>query len=567
MKWKTVILILGSVILICISLFGINRNETLNSEKSSPKIDLIPAQDLFTDLQTDKSHYSPGETVTFSVSNQTKSEKIKIAYYHLDRKIEEQTLSANDSTEQSWSWNPPKEDFKGYLAEITMFKDNQVQTETIAVDVSSDWSKFPRYGYLSEFGESAKENANKVIASLNRYHLNGLQFYDWHEEPQLPLKTEGELPVSHWLDIANRETSFETVKQYIDLAHQKNMNAMSYNLLYGSFESKDIPREWHLFKDRGQQIMDQHSLPDQWKGNINIMNPTNPWWQDYIIHQQKTIYQHLPFDGWHIDQLGDRGEVFNEWGSLVHMTDGFQPFLTKIKQEIPAKEIVMNAVNQYGQSSIAEASPSFLYTEVWDKNKYYGDLKRILDENASLSKRYESSILTAYMNYNHSKQPGLFNEAGVLFTNAVIFANGGAHLELGEHMLSNEYFPYHQLEMSESLQKKMISYYDFGEALQGNIWILPKQKENKKIIHFISFLDANTMEWRDTNASQPIPFKRTNLDFTLKEDKKINRMWLASPDIASSKPVPVPFKQNGMDTSFSLPSLSYWDMLVIEYDE
>ncbi|MGG3573207.1 glycoside hydrolase family 66 protein [Bacillus gobiensis] len=593
MKWKTIILILGAVLL---SLFAIYSNKTLLSEKASPKIDLIPVQNLFTNLQTDKSHYSPGDTVTFSLSNQTKSETIKIAYYHLDRKIEEQTLSVTDSTEQSWSWNPPNDDYKGYLAEITMIKDNHMQTETIAVDVSSDWSKFPRYGFLSEFGESTGENVSHVISSLNRYHINGLQFYDWHEEHQQPLKIEGNSPASHWQDVANRDISLETVKQYIDFAHQKNMKTMAYNLLYGSFENKDIALEWHLFKDSQHQIIDQHPLPDQWKSNVNIMNPTNPWWQDYIINQQKNVYRYLQFDGWHIDQLGDRGEVFNEWGSPVQIVDGFQPFLSKIKHEIPGKEIVMNAVNQYGQSAIAEASPSFLYTEVWDEYKTYSDLKRILDENASLSKRDKSSVLAAYMNYNHSNQPGSFNEAGILSANAVIFANGGAHLELGEHMLSKEYFPLHQLNMEASLQEKMIDYYDFltayenilrenvtnsnieltsnegiplsfGDAAQGQIWILPKQKEKQKIIHFINFLDAKTMEWRDTNASQPAPFERTNLDFTIKEEKKINRMWLASPDTKSSMPIEVPFVQKGKDISFTLPSLTYWDMLVIEYEE
>ncbi|WP_412677667.1 glycoside hydrolase family 66 protein [Bacillus swezeyi] len=96
---------------------------------------------------------------------------------------------------------------------------------------------------------------------------------------------------------------------------------------------------------------------------------------------------------------------------------------------------------------------------------------------------------------------------------------------------------------------------------------MPKQKEKKKITHLINFLDAKTMEWRDSNASQPAPFKRTNLDFTLKEETKINRMWLASPDIQSSIPIEVPFEQNGKEASFTLPSLTYWDMLVIKYDE
>ena len=32
-----------------------------------------------------------------------------------------------------------------------------------------------------------------------------------------------------------------------------------------------------------------------------------------------------------------------------------------------------------------------------------------------------------------------------------------------------------------------------------------KQKVDKKIIHFINFYDATTLEWRDTNANQAEP--------------------------------------------------------------
>jgi dextranase len=107
--------------------------------------------------------------------------------------------------------------------------------------------------------------------------------------------------------------------------------------------------------------------------------------------------------------------------------------------------------------------------------------------------------------------------------------------------------------MEEGLQEKMIDYYNFliayenmlrdkvtnsrveltsneriplsfGDAMQGQIWVLPKQKEKQKIIHFINFSDAKTMEWRDSDASQSAPFERTNLDFTIKDEKKINKM-------------------------------------------
>ncbi|WP_251478483.1 glycoside hydrolase family 66 protein [Mesobacillus subterraneus] len=557
-------------------------------QNQSPAKDMRNVAGLFNDLQSDKSRYNPGEKVIFSLSTDAEPTKIKVSYFHLNKKLKTETIT----NKHSWSWQPPDDDFKGYLVEVKMTDGNKVQTETIAVDVSSDWSRFPRYGFLSEFNEKSSEKVENIIASLNRYHLNGLQFYDWHFEHHQPLKMDGDTPATDWQDVANRDISLQTIQQYIDLAHDRNMEAMAYNLLYGSFESRGLPHEWHLFKDRELKEIDQHPLPEQWKSNINIMNLTNPWWQDHIIDQQRTVYKNLPFDGWHIDQLGDRGEVFNEWGDRISIADSFAPFLTKIKDNLPDQEIIMNAVNQYGQKSISQASPAFLYTEVWDEYKFYNDLKRILDENASLSDG-GSSVLAAYMNYRHSEKPGKFNEPGILLANSVIFANGGAHLELGEHMLSKEYFPHNQLNVPGTLEKKLISYYDFltayenllrdqvkesnvsaasiegiplsfNMAQQNKLWVLPKEKDHKKILHSINFLDENSMEWRDTEGKQSKPATREDLRFTYKEAQTVKAVWLASPDIQSGRPVSLDIDQKGGEISFTLPSLTYWNMVVIE---
>ncbi|WP_438824995.1 glycoside hydrolase family 66 protein [Bacillus sp. JJ1122] len=46
----------------------------------------------------------------------------------------------------------------------------------------------------------------------------------------------------------------------------------------------------------------------------------------------------------------------------------------------------------------------------------------------------------------------------------------------------------------------------------------------------------------------------------------VNEIWLASPDIQSRKAVSLYFDQKEGEISFTLPSLSYWDMVVIEYE-
>src|SRR5690606_2636345 len=73
----------------------------------------------------------------------------------------------------------------------------------------------------------------------------------------------------------------------------------------------------------------------------------------------------------------------------------------------------------------------------------------------------------AYVNYDLADNSGHFNTPSVLMADAVIFAFGGAHLELGEHMLGKEYFPNNNLTMGDDLKRMLVSYYDFLVAYQN----------------------------------------------------------------------------------------------------
>ena len=78
------------------------------------------------------------------------------------------------------------------------------------------------------------------------------------------------------------------------------------------------------------------------------------------------------------------------------------------------------------------------------------------------------TVFAAYMNYDKAgSSTGEFNTPGVLLTDAVIFALGGSHLELGDHMLCREYFPSTALQMNDVLKTAMIRYYDFMPAASG----------------------------------------------------------------------------------------------------
>lgn len=548
---------------------------------------------------TDKARYSPGSTMLLTLTLNKKSSNntnVKICYRHLDKIIKNETISTEGKQQIQWKWQVPSQDYKGYLVEVSLYnEDKQIGHKTIGIDVSSDWGKFPRYGFLSNFSKLSTSKVNQVINKLNRYHINGLQFYDWHFKHHQPLKMNGDMPASTWNDIANRAIEIKTIQQYIELAHKKNMKAMAYNLLYGALKEAErdgVKTEWRLFKDQQMEKHDYHPLPKNWQSDIFLVNPGNEEWQKYLFSQQANVFNHLKFDGWHIDQLGDRQNIFDEKGQSVNLAETFEPFIKSAKNYLN-KDLIMNAVNQYGQWQIAQTPIEFLYTEIWSPYDTYGDLKNIIDENLQFSSGKYNTVLAAYMNYALSNQKGTFNEPGILLTDAVIFASGGSHIELGEHMLSKEYFPHENLVMTASLEKKLENYYDFLVAYEnllrdevvssntkltsknrihlsetpekGKLWVFAKNKENLEIFHMINFIDASTMNWRDTDGKQKEPGLRKNLQLSFQTNRTVDKIWLASPDINDGLPLSLSFNQENGKVMFEIPYLKYWDMAVVEY--
>ena len=546
-------------------------------------------------IHTDKSIYKPGEKVNFTIDKILPGEA-KIRYRYLDDLISEVSLAATN-----WQWAPPVTDHKGYLVDIyATIEGVEKVYGSIAVDVSSDWTKFPRYGFLSKYGQLADADMENIIRNLSRHHINGIQFQDWHYKHHMPLAGTVASPHNFWKDIANRDNYLSTVKGYISKAHAKNIKTMSYNLAFGALNDASadgVQEQWYLFKDKTHTLKDAHPLPKPpFKSDIYLVDPSNISWQQYLIEKNNDVYDVFDFDGFHIDQLGDRGNLYRYDGSAINLAASYKPFIEAMKTASPLKKVVMNAVNQYGQQTgIAESPVDFLYTEVWSGNEGYKDLAKIILDNNNYSNNSLNTVLAAYMNYNLANSPGYFNTPGVLLTDAVIFAFGGSHLELGEHMLGKEYFPNNNLQMKDDLKSSLINYYDFLVAYQnllrdggnfnlpavsctnnvmsvnnwppemGKVAVVGKVFNDKQVLHLINFSHANSLDWRDTNGTQNIPQTKSDAMLEFITSKKVTKVWMASPDIQHGTAISLPFNQDGDKVTWKLPVLKYWDIIVIEY--
>lgn len=550
-------------------------------------------------LSTDKAVYQPGEMVKFSINSLPES-AATIRYCHLGTILKEEPL-----TSQQWTWQPPAEDFQGYMAEL---RTKEGVISSIGIDVSSEPARFPRNGFLSAYGSMSPGAIKTILDDLNRYHINYVQFQDWHWKHHHPLAGSATQPMDVWTDIISRNCYRTTVQSYIDGAHERGILTLFYNLGYGcleDFATDDVSREWLLYTDKQHMHLDNHPLGSPFKSAIYLANMHNTGWRDYLRARNDEVYAIFNFDGWQIDQLGVRPTtVYDYDGKEVDVQAAFGSFIANEKAAQPDKRIVMNAVGQYGQyGQIAQAPVDFCYTEVWEHSDTdgYGIFSRIITDNAGWSDG-KQTVLAAYLNYDLGlKGRGYFNTPGIIMATAAASAWGGTILQMGEHMLCHEYFPDDNLTMTGELKRAMIRYYDFAVAYENilrpetpatgvntdwfgidvtstvdtltfNQWgpvvdqiaTVGRHVGDRDVIHLLSYRNATHLDWCDTDGDQAPQTLLTDVPVSFAVTAEPARVWVATPDYRQGAAQEVEWEYAGGMLTLTLPALQYWTMIVIE---
>ena len=567
-------------------------------------------------IETDKCSYCPGDTVTLTLST-TATTGMRVRYRYLGDVIADTLLSS-----RSWTWIAPPEDFRGYMVEVYRSEEDCDNIcATIGIDVSSDWTRFPRYGFVATFGSDKTLSKTKSeMKWLNRCHINGVQFQDWHYCHDWPLGGTREDGLwTSYKDIANRTIYTSAIKNYIRMQHERGMKSIFYNLCLGAldgWQERGVEAEWFIFKDQNHTTKDKHDLPDSWKSDIYLLNPANEGWLAYLAERNDEVYSFLDFDGYQIDQLGSRGNVYDYNGNSVDLRSGYATFINYMKNRHPEKRLIMNAVSQWGTSQIAGTGKiDFLYNEVWGNQAgnsltsgegRFANIKNVIDENCSLSPNLRT-VLAAYMNYTSDGKN--FNTPGIVMADAVMFALGGSHLELGgDHMLCREYFPYSGMKWHSQLEDWMTRYYDFLTAYENllrdnwtertnvkatcsdvtiNTWepqanqvtLLAREVDGRQVVHLLNFTHDETSTdvsddymlcWHDNEAKRPWPQRFENLSIKLTGLTgmgRLRRIWVASPDYcggAMQELTDFRYTSSTGTVYLTLPSLQFWTMIVIE---
>ena len=566
-----------------------------------------------------KARYSPGEAIQLQVeTNGTAQEGELLVAKVTDLGEPVGTCGPLKLTPQSpsslqMSCSVPATDFRGYLVtvELRSADGRVIGTRETALDISSDWKRYPRYGYLAHY--NVKEGANPVewIAELNRFHMNGLEFYDFQYRHDEPLAGTVKQPTSIWKDIAGREIDANILREFIEQAHAHNMMAMAYNASYSAYDDvfsrpHPLPIQWATWPTADGRRTPQtakalsfHNAAGWSTSKLFYMNQNDPGWQNYLFGQMHKLFETYKFDGWHIDTFGAKS-AFDFEGAPVDYIAGFRPYIDHASEALK-KRIVFNAVNTWGQDEIAKSAADFVYSELWEDHETFASILNTA-EQVHVANPAKGIVIAAYLHrdegsdHAHS-QAKFFNPPSVLLTDATIFASGAAHIELGDgfRMLSSEYFPADtRLAVSPALRDSLRHYYDFLTAYEvylrdhltpapvavhiknypvdplgvpNTIWSIAWQQKDMTIVHLINLLGSDDPHWRDISLSRPAPPQLHSLHLQLDVAKRVRSIGWASPDVEGGRFHPLRFERHstdhGEEIEVNLPELSYWDTLFI----
>lgn len=572
-------------------------------------------------IYTDKSRYLPNQQSIITINCQNDSGNLfqgrlslNITRHGHTVHTETQTVSIAPFQELSrtFLWTTPETDFQGYLVEAWL---NNGSCAVTAIDVSSDWRRFPRYGYITEFysWQSYDRNAEMMNQLSRDYHINGLEYYDWMWRHENVIQRIDGTIVDPWIDWRGASISFDMLQDSIIKAHEKFMTAMPYFQIYLALDDYEtisgVSPQLGLYSDTNHSNQYFHDAGV----NMWLFNPGNIDWQNHLCNQYTDALLTMDWDGIHLDQLGNIGsDIYYDYsgagvdlvwalGSMLNRTKEHLNYLESVYTQVQGRDsflfnIVDGGIGNWAVDEVLASEVDAIYSEMWGNETYGGvhDFVRYAKANSGA----KAIVLAAYINRFEDTE-GYFDPDSVLLADAAFFASGAFHIELGdgEYMLAQEFFPARDKLIGDDLRIRLKDYYNFitayesllfapdlrfgdgglqwvsttgynlsGNAAANTIWFLNRATETFEIFHLVNLL-GNDDKWRNIANTPPVP-QNIPVKLRLGPDADIQGVYVASPDDNSCIMQPVPCAlgadSQGDYVSINLGRLEYWDMIYIE---
>ena len=511
---------------------------------------------------TDKAKYQASDTATVNLEFDNQANNMRSLTVTVDGNtptgdiVSLTTAAINvpaGKSKSSVSFKLPSQDNTSYLLQVAVLENDIPQaTQTIGLDVGSSWTTTPRYAALTNFNPSDQTNKDNIsddIATLNKFNINATMYYDGYYRPQNTIPSDS---YQTWI---GETVSKDILKQGVQTNHSYGQSALLYNMINATTgtpnDSDTAMTDSSKFKTVTRQDgttgvestmgifrtgkCNECSVPGTFDGlgeqaTYNMLgsfndrddvdhkvqyyyNPANPDWQNYIGNIMQSSLDLIGFDGWQGDTIGDiYGVPYEDKGTNnngFHTKDTYASFINAIKPKYFAnKQLGMNAVNYGGQEKLNLSKADFNYAELWQSDQpTYQDLANCIQTTKQNSDK--PLIVPSYMyhdwyNSGSSDFPSTFKDDVILLKDAVIFANGGAPMELADngYQLPTEYYPdtrnHYKIMMSDKLGNPdtglLRKLYDFVTAYSSLLY------QSKHTTNLVYIEDSNGNHINSSNA-------------------------------------------------------------------
>jgi dextranase len=488
----------------------------------------------------------------------------------------------------------PADDLRGYGVEAELLdgRGRLIAQAGTALDVATDWTRAPRYGFLADFapGESEAESQRRLRA-LARFHVNAVQIYDWmyRHHSFLP-------PSPEFIDPLGRNLSLDVVRRKVRLAQQLGMRAQAYVAIYAAAPDyfKAHPEQGLYRLDGTPYTLSEPALGD-W---LFITNIADRAWLGQLSAECRRAIEAVGFDGLHLDQYGFVRTGYTLAGSRVDVEQALPEFLNALRSAVGGAATVFNAVNVWPLAAVAASSVEPLYIEVWPPHDTLRDLREIILRAREL-RGGRAPVLAAYLSgllpAEAATRQGALHALRRL--TAAIYLNGGSHIALGEGggVLRHPYFPnYYPLRPAEARAVRAdydfiarYSEYFFDPAWRDisttatgglnddlrleaprsgpmaepdSIWTIARARGNVVTLGLVNLRGMASTAW---NAAQPAPRRLRRLRLRVQLERPVAQAFFASPDRGSGRAVPLLVEREGRLAFVTVPELGYWGLVIL----
>lgn len=364
------------------------------------------------------------------------------------------------------------------------------------------------------------------------------------------------------------------------------------------------------------------SRPDNWTqygwqaDHLDLFDLCSTAWQYGLLSRSiKPMLDQFAFDGWQADTLGPPdGARFNSQGNRKDPGACLSDFTSGAQAVLGKPVIVNNVMGWHALETARDGSQPLLYRETWNfDTPRFQQIDLLTDGSAGGLRRYTSraivqpGYLQRSLSESCSARPdpvrciaatasprlatAMFAIAGSTFMN---------HMDDG-CMATNVFMEGYHLPCPASLVDALLAYKNFEVAYQpmlrdgvtpsaegcmvtsgmaagsngtaGQAYVLGRTKAGFQICQLLNLNGVPADRWTDLDGTMPGPTPASNIGMKLyyagpPVTPGANRLWWASPDSNNGAATVLSYTAEkdaaGQYVRFTLPSLAYWSMVVLE---